>query len=76
VNDVANTARAIVDKALCEGHALCLVYAPDVFDIGDDETAYVTVDEITDEQMSGVREAVAQCPMQAIRIELGPGGGD
>ena len=31
--------RLIVDKDRCEGHALCVQTAPDIFDIGDDDMA-------------------------------------
>jgi ferredoxin len=66
------TARAAVDAACCEGHALCLGEAPEVFDMGPGERAYVLDIEITDELLPAVERAALSCPTQAIRIERAP----
>ena len=53
----------------CEGHALCVVFAPTVFVMDDEaERAIVADVEITDELLPGVRQAVNSCPVQAIRL--------
>jgi ferredoxin len=57
-----------VDRVACEGHALCLVYAPDVFEMDDDERAYVTRNPVPAELRPGVEDAAGQCPVQAIRV--------
>lgn len=57
-----------VDRVRCEGHALCLVYAPDVFDLDDEERAVVTRDPVPGELRAGVEEAVGQCPVQALTL--------
>jgi ferredoxin len=62
------TLRAKVDPTVCEGHALCLTYAPQIFDMGSDERAFVTDTPITDELAPGVQEAASQCPTQAISL--------
>lgn len=63
------TWRATVDPEVCEGHALCMTCAPQIFDMGyDDEHAFVTDTPITDDLLPGVREAVSQCPTQAITL--------
>jgi ferredoxin len=50
---------------LCEGHALCIDLAPDVFDLGDDDLARCK--EIWDEsRWADVEAAIAACPRQAI----------
>ncbi|MHC9295474.1 ferredoxin [Mycobacterium sp. LTG2003] len=59
-----------VDAALCEGHALCIDLAPDVFDLGDDEVA--SAKQVTPEQWERVRAAVDACPRQAITFQLSP----
>lgn len=56
----------VVDATLCEGHALCVSAAPDVFEIGDDEKAIVLDVELTDELLRQVDDAILRCPVQAI----------
>ena len=56
----------VVDTALCEGHALCVTAAPDVFEIGDDEKAVVLPVELTDDVLRRVDDAIMRCPVQAI----------
>ena len=38
--------RVVVDRDRCEGNAICVGIAPDLFELDDDEFAVVTVDEI------------------------------
>lgn len=54
-----------VDTGLCEGHALCIGLAPDVFALGDDEVARA---EATPPEplWDQVKAAVDACPRQAI----------
>ena len=56
----------IVDATLCEGHALCVSAAPDVFEINDDEKAVVLDVDLTDDILRQVDEAILRCPVQAI----------
>ena len=37
--------RITVDHNKCEGHALCLLAAPEVFEAGDDDRAWMTLDQ-------------------------------
>ena len=55
-----------VDPALCEGHALCIDLAPDVFDLGDDEVASVVANP---RSLDRAKAAVDACPRQAISLE-------
>ena len=59
--------RVHVDRRLCEGHALCVESAPEVFDVGPDDlaTAVEHPSDATREQVDG---AVAACPRQAITV--------
>jgi ferredoxin len=43
--------------------------APDVFEVGDDGALVLLTDDITDEGLQFVEEAVAGCPTEALRIE-------
>ncbi len=57
-----------VDPRLCEGHALCMDLAPEVFDLSDDDVA--TCDERpSDELWDSVIAAVNACPRGAIAVE-------
>ncbi|PXW32752.1 ferredoxin [Nocardia sp. 348MFTsu5.1] len=62
-----STSRLKVDKARCEGHALCAQNAPDIFDIGDDDLA-VWVEYPPEGTEKEVRAAIAACPRQAISL--------
>jgi ferredoxin len=60
-----------VDASKCELHGECVMAAPDVFEIGEDETETVTLlDAEPDETLrNAVEEAALLCPVAAIRIE-------
>lgn len=57
--------RLTVDKDRCEGHALCVQTAPDIFDIGDDDMA-IWVEFPPEGSEKTIRAAIAACPRQAI----------
>ena len=61
--------RVQVDAGLCEGHALCIQLAPEVFDLSDDEVASAATarrwDQVT---WDNVKSAVDACPRQAISL--------
>jgi ferredoxin len=63
------SARPVVDRASCEGHALCLSAAPTVFDLDATERAYVREVEITEDLLPQIEDAITSCPTQAIRFE-------
>jgi ferredoxin len=58
-----------IDLDLCNGYGNCVVAAPDVFDL-DPETnlAVLRTPSVSADRLSAVREAAADCPVQAIRI--------
>lgn len=59
-----------VDTNLCEVHGDCVVAAPDVFDIGeDDEVVQLLIAEPGEEHRASVVQAAKMCPVSAIRIE-------
>lgn len=64
----ASQRRVRVNPRLCEGHALCIDLAPEVFDLSDDDVA--TCDEQpADTLWDKVNAAVDACPRGAITIE-------
>jgi ferredoxin len=65
------TFRVVLDKTRCELHGECVLAAPEVFQIADDDDDVVTMltTEPGDELRSRVQRAVDDCPVQALRIE-------
>lgn len=58
-----------VDPDKCQGHTLCAMRAPQVFELDDiDGHSSVIVDEVPAELEDAVLEAVHSCPEQAIVI--------
>lgn len=47
---------------------MCEVAAPNVFEVGDDGQAHVLVDEVADEDIAGVQQAVTTCPTESVTI--------
>ena len=59
--------RVSVDRHCCQGHALCTVEAPEVFELSDEDGyAYVSSPEVPMGWEDKVRRAAAACPEQAI----------
>lgn len=63
------TVRVSVDRFLCEGHALCLTYAPEVFDLDETEHAVVTNATPPADLVPSAQDAQVHCPTRAIRVE-------
>ncbi|MBI5341194.1 MAG: ferredoxin [Mycolicibacterium rufum] len=57
-----------VDFGLCESNAVCMGIIPEVFQVDDDDYLHVLTDDVTPENEQQIREAVRQCPRQAIAI--------
>lgn len=62
------TQKIVVDFGLCESNAVCMGIIPEVFDLDDDDYLHVLTEEVTPDNEAKVREAVRQCPRQAIAI--------
>ena len=56
-----------VDELMCEGHGRCEDAAPEVFKLDEDDVSRVIVDEVPEEQVGAVEQAIRLCPRQAIR---------
>ena len=60
--------RVHVNPKLCEGHALCIDLAPEVFELSDDDVAS-TIADPTDALWDNVTAAMNACPRGAITIQ-------
>jgi ferredoxin len=63
------TGKIVVDFGLCESNGICMGIIPEVFDLDDEDYLHVLFDDVTPENEQQIREAVRQCPRQAISIE-------
>ncbi|MCX4093432.1 ferredoxin [Nocardia sp. alder85J] len=61
--------KLIVDFDQCEANGICVGIAPDIFELDDQDYLNVTVTEVPDDRLEAVRDAVAQCPKAALRLE-------
>jgi ferredoxin len=59
--------KAHVNRDVCVGSAICVQIAPEAFELGDDGKSRVVDASAVDEDT--LREAVRNCPVQAIVID-------
>jgi ferredoxin len=67
--DKENAVRVIVDRDRCEGNAVCLGIAPDIFDLDDEDYAVVKTDPIPADQEGLAEQSIAECPRAALKRE-------
>jgi ferredoxin len=61
--------RVVVDWDLCESNGLCVLAAPEVFELQDDDTLLI-LQETPDESLLGkVGDAIRNCPKRAISLQ-------
>jgi ferredoxin len=61
--------KVVVDFNKCTGLGICESMAPDLFEVNDDGALVLLKEDITDDELQSVEEAVAGCPTGALRIE-------
>lgn len=58
-----------VDPELCQGHTLCAMTAPDLFDLREDDGhSHVHTEDVPAGQESRARDAARSCPERAIEL--------
>ena len=60
--------KAVVDRDLCAGCAVCADVSPEVYEMDDEDLAVVKLDPVPDEHEENARDAADQCPSEAIVI--------
>ncbi|MGY4709597.1 ferredoxin [Mycolicibacterium sp. CBM1] len=58
--------RVEVDRDRCEGNAVCVGIAPDLFELDDEDYAIVTKDPIPADEEGLAEQAIAECPRAAL----------
>ncbi len=58
--------RVEVDRDRCEGNAVCVGIAPELFELDDEDYAIVTADPIPADQEALAEQAIAECPRAAL----------
>lgn len=62
--------RLVVDHDLCMGTRVCIARLPGVFTVDDETNLSSATDDVLDPGLAAqVREAVDDCPQEAIRLE-------
>jgi ferredoxin len=58
--------RVEVDRDRCEGNAVCLGIAPDLFDLDDEDYAVVKLDPVPADQEQLAEQSIQECPRAAL----------
>jgi len=58
-----------IDYDLCEGNAVCMKVAPEVFVVDDSDQAKLLITNPAEDLRAKVEAAVRRCPRQAIFLE-------
>jgi ferredoxin len=61
--------RVLVNRDLCEGNALCVKEAPEVFALGDDDQVILLIENPDEALREKVDRAVRRCPRNALALE-------
>ena len=61
--------KVIADYDLCESNGLCEGFAPETFELDDDDNLNILDDEVTDANRATVQQAVAACPKAALSLK-------
>jgi ferredoxin len=61
--------KIVIDETLCTGCSLCYTDVPEVYEMGGDGLAKVLNPSPTGDLAQKAKDAAANCPAEAIRIE-------
>jgi ferredoxin len=61
--------KIIVDRARCKGLGVCELWASSYFEVNDSGEMVLLKDDVADEDLASVVEAVAMCPSEALHFK-------
>ena len=61
--------KVLVDYDKCTGLGICESLAPDFFEVNDEGDLVLLKDDISDDELGAIEEAVSGCPTEALRIQ-------
>jgi ferredoxin len=61
--------KVCVDFDKCTGLGICESLAPDFFEVNDEGSLVLLKEDISDDELQAVEEAVEGCPTEALSIE-------
>jgi ferredoxin len=67
--------KVYVDQTLCQGHGRCVVFAPTVFTLDEEDGLSRAKENISLDEEEAVRAAEMACPEQAISVDEEPRSG-
>jgi sterol 14-demethylase len=62
------TVTVVVDRVLCQGHAVCMGEAPAHFSVGNDSVLTIVKETVATGELEAVVKAVKFCPNQALKL--------
>lgn len=61
--------KVLVDYDKCTGLGICESLAPDFFEVNDEGDLVLLKEDVSDDELGAIEEAVAGCPTEALRIQ-------
>ncbi len=62
-------AKITVDFERCRSNGVCESVAPDHFEVDEQNFLQVLKEDVTEDELPAVEDAVASCPTEALRLE-------
>lgn len=60
--------RVVIDYDRCESNGVCMAFAPDIFELRDDDNLYLLIERPEESMRGQVDAAVSGCPKAAITV--------
>ncbi len=61
--------KVTLDKKKCMNSGMCTQAAPKIFEMDDEGELVILIEDVTDEHLGDVKDAVACCPTNALQLK-------